>query len=142
MTNDCREASRASLAKANAVFETKLPKPENGDLGTDWRLDHRACPAGGGPLLIDGTATLKDQPARPRDRSRQRCARGIPSGRSLPWGSDQRGNRATTRLSLPTVKNDQAFARNWPSIEIQGAQPPKHFLPCVGFFDRDSRLTD
>jgi len=31
------EAARASLAKANAIFEGKLPKPESGDLGTDWR---------------------------------------------------------------------------------------------------------
>ncbi len=30
-------AARATLAKGVAIFETKLPKLESGDLGTDWR---------------------------------------------------------------------------------------------------------
>jgi serine/threonine protein kinase/Tfp pilus assembly protein PilF len=55
------EAARASLAKANMIFETKLPKPDSGDLGRDWRdwIIVRSLLAEA-RLLIEGNATVKD----------------------------------------------------------------------------------
>lgn len=60
------EAASVSLAKARAIFENKLPKPENGDLGSDWRdwIIARALLAEARPL-IEPTADLMEQPSRP-----------------------------------------------------------------------------